>query len=236
MRAGDSDENGIAIGASKLWLNGGVIRDAAGNNPISAELDLPELPPDAVVNHDAVSDDAGHKVDVPSSPLTLSGDSTLHIRENSSRYVAGYRVSGADGSFTWSLSGDDSDDFISSGGTVNWVSSPNYEDPTDADMDNQYYVTIQVSDGTNEAKLQVTVVVTNIPLDTDEVPTVAGTAQVGETLTADTSLISFFSHSLGRWYFWLRSDGTTDTKLREPVGIPATRWSPPTRATPSRFG
>ena len=214
VRAGDSDENGIAIGASKLWLNGGVIEDAAGNNPISAELNLSQLPPDAVVSHDAVSDDAGHKVDVPTSPLTLSGDSTLHIRENSSRYVAGYRVSGADGSLTWSLSGDDSDDFeIFSSGLVNWVSSPNYEDPTDADTDNQYGVTIQASDGTNEAKLQVTVVVTNIPLDTDEVPTVTGTAQVGETLTADTSLISFYSHSLGPWYFWLRSDGTTDTEI-----------------------
>ena len=85
--------------------------------------------------------------------------------------------------------------------------------PTDADADNQYYVTIQVSDGTNEAKVQVTVVVTNIPLDTDEVPTVAGTAQVGETLTADTSLISFYSYSLGPWHFWLRSDGTTDTEI-----------------------
>ena len=214
VRAGDSDENGIAIGASKLWLNGGVIEDAAGNNPISAELNRSQLPPDAVVSHDAVSDDAGHKVDVPSSPLTLSGDSTLHVRENSSRYVAGYRVSGTDGSLTWSLSGDDSDEFeIFSGGTVKWVSSPNYEDPTDADTDNQYRVTIQASDGTNEAKLQVTVVVTNIPLDTDEVPTVTGTAQVGETLTADTSLISFYSYSLGPWYFWLRSDGTTDTEI-----------------------
>ena len=220
VRAGDSDENGIAIGANKLSLNGGIIQDRAGNNPISAELNVSQLPPDAVVNHDAVSDDAGHKVDVPSSSLTLSGDATFHIRENSSMYVAGYRVSGTDGSLTWSLSGDDSDDFeIFSSGSVNWVSSPNYEDPTDADADNQYNVTIQVSDGTNEAKLQVTVVVTNVWLDADELPAVAGTAQVGQTLTADTSLISFFRYGLGPfYYFWLRSDGTTDTEIEGASG------------------
>ena len=214
VRAGDSDENGIVIGANKLSLNGGAILDEAGNYPVGAGIGLLDVPHDAVVSHDAVSDDAGHKVDVPPSLLTLSGDTTLHILENGSRYVAGYRVSGTDGPLTWSLSGDDSDDFkIFSGGTVNWVSSPNYEEPTDADTDNQYRVTIQASDGTNEAKLQVTVVVINIPLDVDEVPTVAGTAQVGETLTADTSLISFDPHGLGPWYFWLRSDGTTDTEI-----------------------
>ena len=210
VQDGDTDENGIALGANKLALNGGAIFDYAENHPIGAGIDFWDVPLDAVVSHDAVSDDAGHKVDVPPSPLTLSGDTTLRILENNSRYVAGYRVSGTDGPLTWSLSGDDSDDFkISSGGTVNWVSSPNYEDPADADKDNRYRMTIQASDGTNEAKLQVTVVVTNMPLDADEVPTVTGTAQVGETLTADTSLISFYPHGLGPWYFWLRSDGTT---------------------------
>ena len=214
VQDGDTDENGIALGANKLALNGGAIFDYAENHPIGAGIDFWDVPLDAVVSHDAVSDDAGHKVDVPPSPLTLSGATTLRILENSSRYVAGYRVSGTDGPLTWSLSGDDSDDFkISSGGTVNWVSSPNYEDPADADKDNRYRMTIQASDGTNEAKLQVTVVVTNMPLDADEVPTVTGTAQVGETLTADTSLISFYPHGLGPWYFWLRSNGTTDTEI-----------------------
>ena len=225
VRAGDSDDNGIAIGANKLSLNGGAISDEAGNypNPIGAGIRILDVPHEAVVSHDAVSDDAGHKVDVPPSPLTLSGDTTLHIKESSSSSVARYRVSGTDGSLIWSLiwslSGDDSDDFeIFGGGIVYWVSSPNYEKPTDADTDNRYKVTIQASDGTNEAKLQVTVVVTNEPLDADELPTVAGTAQVGETLTADTSLITFDPYDLGRFYFWLRSDGTTDTEIEGAEG------------------
>ena len=214
VQDGDTDENGIAIGANKLALNGGAIFDYAENHPIGAGIDFWDVPLDAVVSHDAVSDDAGHKIAGSSSSLTLSGDTTLRILENSSSYVAGYWVSGTDGSLTLSLSGDDSDDFkISSGGTVNWVSSPNYEDPTDADKDNRYRVTIQASDGTNEVKLQVTVVVINMPVDSDEVPTVTGTAQVGETLTADTSLISFSRYGPGPGYFWLRSEGTTDTEI-----------------------
>ena len=49
VASGDSDDDGIAIGANKLSLNGGTIRDAAGN--------------DAAVGHLAVSADSDHKVD-----------------------------------------------------------------------------------------------------------------------------------------------------------------------------
>ena len=60
---------------------------------------------------------SGHKVDGgSSSALTVSGDVTITIRENRPTYVARYEVSGMDGSLTWSLTGDDSDDFRISGG------------------------------------------------------------------------------------------------------------------------
>ncbi len=45
----DSDDDGIAIGANSLTLNGGTIRDAADN--------------DADLSHDALSAQAGHEVD-----------------------------------------------------------------------------------------------------------------------------------------------------------------------------
>ena len=51
VQAGDSDEDGISIGANKLYMNGGVIVDAAWNNPISATSNFPDV--DAVVSHDA---------------------------------------------------------------------------------------------------------------------------------------------------------------------------------------
>ena len=89
VQDGDTDENGIALGANKLALNGGAILDYAENHPIGvgAGIDFWDVPLDAVVSHDAVSDDAGHKVAGSSSSLTLSGDTTLRILENSSSYV-----------------------------------------------------------------------------------------------------------------------------------------------------
>ena len=54
VQAGDTDENGVAIGASKLTLNGGLIRDDVGNSYSAANP--------ADLSHDAVADDSGHMV------------------------------------------------------------------------------------------------------------------------------------------------------------------------------
>ena len=54
VQAGDADENGIAIGASNLRLNGGLIRDDVGDSYFAANP--------ADLSHDAVPDDPGHKV------------------------------------------------------------------------------------------------------------------------------------------------------------------------------
>ena len=129
-------------------------------------------------------------------------------------------MSGTDGSLTLSLSGDDSDDFnIPSGGTVNWVSSPNYEDPTDADKDNRYRVTIQASDGTNEAKLQVTVVVTNDTERRGRTPNCNRNGPSGRD--PDGGQVSHMvplATTMGPGYLWLRSDGTTDTEIEGSQG------------------
>ena len=223
VQAGDSDQNGIAISANKLYLDGGYIVDAFGNNPIPTALRRP--PVDAVVSHDAVADDAGHKVAGSSSPLTLSGPTTVEFKENTKfrdklmTHAAYYSLPGTDAAVTWSLSGDDSDDFsiretlhrIRSG-YLNFQSPPNYEDPQDADADNEYRVTIEVSDGTNTRSLQVVVVVLNAWLDSDEVPVITGTPRVGETLTADLSGITQ-SDQYSFKYVWVMSDGTTDTNI-----------------------
>ena len=68
VQAGDSHQNGVAIGANRLYLDGGYIVDALGNNPIPSALRRP--PVDAVVTHRAVADQSGHKVAGSSSPLT----------------------------------------------------------------------------------------------------------------------------------------------------------------------
>ena len=208
VQAGDTDDNGIAIGANKL--TGQRIRDAAGRSGEGIN--------DADLSHDAVADDSGHKVSGTSSPLALSGDTTINYAENGEGSVATYTLSGSDGAITWSLSGDDSDDFSLSGGSattrgLSFTSSPNYEDPTDADTDNQYDVTIQASDGSNTSTLQITIIVTNVRHDADELPVITGTAQVGETLTVDTSPIPDTDQHTTFGYAWIRTDGDTDTNI-----------------------
>ena len=51
VAVGDMDDDGIAIGANSIALNGGTIRDTAGN--------------DATLTHDAVAADSGHTVFAP---------------------------------------------------------------------------------------------------------------------------------------------------------------------------
>ena len=107
VQAGDTDDNGISIGANKL--TGQRILDATGRHGYGIN--------DADLSHAAVADDAGHKVSGSSSSLTLSGDTTINYAENSEGSVATYTLSGSDSAITWSLSGDDSDDFSLAGGS-----------------------------------------------------------------------------------------------------------------------
>ena len=51
VQEGDSDSDGISVAANSLALNGGTIKDAAGN--------------DAVLTHSALSTQSGHKVGTP---------------------------------------------------------------------------------------------------------------------------------------------------------------------------
>ena len=229
VRAGDSDEDGISIRANKLHLNDGCIWDFAGNNPISAsKRRCVGLPSDAVISHDALADDSGHKVASSSSTLNLSGPTTLAYYENQGlfdvnrpeKFVGYYGAPRS--TITWSLSGDDGSLFSlkrrpPENGRDLWFNSPpNYEDPEDADADNIYRVTVEASDGTNSAALEVVVEVANVPFDSDERPVITGTTQVGETLTVDLSRISDPwgpSNDWTRSYQWIRTDGTTDTDI-----------------------
>ncbi len=207
VRASDTDDDGISISANKLVLNGGVIKDKTDRYGFGTN--------DADLSHDAVAADPNHKVAGASSSFTLSGDTSLQYWENetSSMEVSRmdqYRVSGASGEVTWSLSGDDSDDFAINQGALSFVSPPNYEAPTDADADNLYRVRIHASDEQNKASLQVTVSVFNRSFDDDEVPVITGTVQVGQTLTADMSLITDSDKDATTFvYRWFSSDSAT---------------------------
>ena len=143
--------------------------------------------------------------------LTLSGISRANYPEDERLGVATYTVTGAQAAITWSLSGDDSEEFsISTGGDLRFKSLPSFENPTDADRDNQYRVTVQASDGTNTATLQVVVVVNSRGR-----PIINGNAQVGQTLTADTSGITDADglYNPNLTYQWITNDGNTDSEI-----------------------
>ena len=110
---------------------------------------------------------------------TVTGDSSINYAENGSRAVADYTAVDPEGSqITWSLSGEDSNDFsISNAGLLTFRSSsppPDYEAPKDMNSDNEYLVNVLASDNANTASLDVTVTVT----DENETPVVAGNSLI----------------------------------------------------------
>ena len=108
--------------------------------------------------------------------LALSGPSSLNYDENGTDAVGTYTASGPDADMaTWSLGGNDAGDFnIDNGGKLTFRTSPDYENPVDADRDNVYSVTVNANDRTHDVSTDVTVTVTNV----DELGTLTGDARI----------------------------------------------------------
>ena len=108
-------------------------------------------------------------------------------QENGTSAIYTYRATDPEGSaVAWRLSGTDSSAFsIGKKGVLTFNAPPDYEAPTDSDRNNVYELTVEARDEqSNPARLEVTVTVTNL---TDARAVIQGTAQVGRTLTAETS-------------------------------------------------
>ena len=107
------------------------------------------------------------------TPVVM-GRETLSFRENTAVETRLHTYRATDGdrdtSFTWSLEGDDADDFAIDEGVLTFSEPPDYEDPADRDTDNVYRVTVVASDGANRGTLDVTVTVT----EQNEGPVVSG--------------------------------------------------------------
>ena len=69
------------------------------------------------------------------------------------------------------------------------------------------------------------------------IPIIAGTVQVGETLSVDTSGISDADGIANSTptYQWIANDGTDDTDIQDATGSTYT-LAPQTKARPSRCG
>ena len=104
--------------------------------------------------------------------LTISGPSMPYYAENRMDAVETYMASGSlAGRARWSLTGEDSGDFIlDRDGVLKFKSSPNYEMPRDDDTDNIYKVTVRANAGTYMDTQNVIVTVTNV----DELGTLSG--------------------------------------------------------------
>ena len=109
--------------------------------------------------------------------ITTTSRTSFSYRENGTATI--YTFSAADpegGAITWSTGGADGDDFAiiadSRGrGVLAFAGPPDFENPTDADRDNVYEVTVVAIDSEgNRAELQVEVTVT----DVNEGPVVSG--------------------------------------------------------------
>ena len=111
----------------------------------------------------------------------VSGLTSVPYAENGTAAVHTYTAPDPEGAeITWSLLGDDADDFSIVGGELRFTDSPNFEEPGDANTDNVYLVTIEASDGTNSHTLEVTVTVTDVnelPEFDEETPTALSIAE-----------------------------------------------------------
>ena len=150
------------------------------------------------------------------APEFRSGSTaTFAYQENGTSDLYTYRATDPEGNdVAWGLSGTDRGVFeISETGVLSFIDPPDYESPTDSGRNNVYEVTVEAGDGEgNTAGLEVTVTVTNLA---DRLPVITGTAQVGQTLRADTSGID---DADGRTnvpysYQWIRHEGETDTDI-----------------------
>ena len=123
----------------------------------------------------------------------VSGDATAEYAENGMEAVATYT---ADGPVTvgWSVSGADMDDFdISNEGVLSFASAPDFENPTDADMDNTYMVTVKAEAGGEMEMVAVTVMVTNV----DEIGTLSGPETVSNYMENSEDPVGTYTASGG---------------------------------------
>ncbi len=142
--------------------------------------------------------------------ITTKGTShtTITKAEETRALVATYLADDPESdTLTWSKTGDDADDFtIDDDGMLKFISRPNYESPTDSNMDNSYLVTVNVRDSngsTVDDSHAVTVVVTNA--DDEGTASFTGDLSGGSTLTASvTDPDGEISSS--KTYQWQRGD------------------------------
>ena len=104
---------------------------------------------------------------VDESPEIMEGDATIEYAKGGDNAVATFTATDPEGGMiTWTLTGTDDSVFSITGGVLEFDSAPDFEAPGDANTDNTYNVTVNASDGVNDADtFEVTVEVTDVEED-----------------------------------------------------------------------
>ena len=97
-------------------------------------------------------------------PPTLSGRDRFQVAENNAAAVGTFTATDPEGgSVSWTLAGDDRARFSISGGTLQWVTAPDFDAPADNGANNVYNVTVEASDsGGATTRRAVVVTVTDV--------------------------------------------------------------------------
>ena len=107
----------------------------------------------------------------------ISGASSISAQENAttaSTILETFTATGG-GTLSWSLTGTDAADFsINSSGELTFSSPPDFENPADANTDNSYNVTINVSNEAGSDTLAITIAVTDDTADNPIAPQISG--------------------------------------------------------------
>ena len=96
-----------------------------------------------------------------SAPVINNTTTDISVQENQ---TSAFTVDASDAdndTLTYSLSGDDSGSLSIASGVVTFNTAPDFENPSDADANNIYAITVTVSDGSATASKNFTVTVTN---------------------------------------------------------------------------
>ena len=215
VAAGDADTDGIEVEQNKLALNGGTIKDTAGNA--------------AVLTHSALAAQASHKVDAANrSPAFDDGATTTRsIAENSAADTAvGAAVAATDAegdTLVYALGGTDADSFAidTATGQIKVKAALDYE------TKNSYSVSVTVHDGkaadnsadtTTDDTIAVTISVTNV----DEDGSVTFGSDAPRAATALTATLADPDGSVsGLTWAWTRldsADASTGTALTGATG------------------
>lgn len=108
-------------------------------------------------------------------PFISNSSSNFDVKENQTEAFTVIAGDPDGDAISFSLSGTDSSKLsINSSGEVSFVATPDYENPTDANTDNNYEFSVSVSDGSLTASKAFTVTITDDPSDNPDTEPTCG--------------------------------------------------------------